>query len=175
MEALHTKMPECSPPLCTYSTYCTTYTTFLSPPPPPPTHQWCNSPSWSRAPSLLWLHNHNQTHHTLVGLLSMSDRPDAKTSTWQHKTLTRNWHPCPWQDSNSQSQQVNSGRPTPYITRPLGPARIFKYCMYSRGAVGWGTMLQTGRPRVWFPMVSLEFFIDTILPATLWPWGLLSL
>jgi hypothetical protein len=24
---------------------------------------------------------------------------------------------------------------------------------------------------VQFPMVSLEYFIDIILPATLWPWG----
>ena len=43
------------------------------------------------------------------------------------------------------------------------------------GAVGWGTALQVGRSRVRFPMVSLDFFIDIILPAALWPWGWLSL
>ena len=42
-------------------------------------------------------------------------------------------------------------------------------------AAGWGTAQQIGRSRVRFPMVSLEFFIDTILPAALWPWGWLSL
>ena len=31
--------------------------------------------------------------------------------------------------------------------------------------------LQAGRSSVRFPIVSLEFFIDIILPAALWPWG----
>jgi len=37
------------------------------------------------------------------------------------------------------------------------------------GAVGRGTAIQAGRSRVRFPMVSLEFFVDIILPAALWP------
>jgi hypothetical protein len=32
------------------------------------------------------------------------------------------------------------------------------------GAVGWGTALQAGRSQVWFPMVSLDFFIDIFWP-----------
>ena len=43
------------------------------------------------------------------------------------------------------------------------------------GPVGWGTALQVRRSRFRFPMVSLEFFIDIILLAALWPWGQLSL
>ena len=37
------------------------------------------------------------------------------------------------------------------------------------GAVGWGTALQAWWVR--FPMTSLEFFIDVIFPAALWPSG----
>ena len=49
----------------------------------------------------------------------------------------------------------------------LGVKRLIKY--FSR----WGTLLVAqlfGSSRVRFSVVSLEFFIDIILPAALWPW-----
>jgi hypothetical protein len=40
----------------------------------------------------------------------------------------------------------------------------------------WGTLLvaqllQAGKSRFRFPMLSLEFFIDIMFPAALWAWG----
>jgi hypothetical protein len=39
---------------------------------------------------------------------------------------------------------------------------------------GRGTMLQTGRSLIRFPMISL-FSVDQILPFALWPWSRLRL
>jgi hypothetical protein len=45
----------------------------------------------------------------------------------------------------------------------------------ARGSiVGWGTMLQAGRSPIRVPD-EVDFSIYLILPATLWPWGRLSL
>jgi hypothetical protein len=43
------------------------------------------------------------------------------------------------------------------------------------GADGLGTALQSRRSRVRFPMESLEFFSDLIIPVVLWPWCRFSL
>jgi len=55
---------------------------------------------------------HTQWHTHSVGLLWTRDRPVADTFTWQHKTLTRESHPCACRDSNLQSQQASGRRPT---------------------------------------------------------------
>jgi hypothetical protein len=69
------------------------------------------------------LRSHSDTPH-LVALLWTSDHPDAKTSTWQHTTRTRDRHPYPQRDSNPQSQQVSGRRPMPSTARPLGLAPL---------------------------------------------------
>jgi hypothetical protein len=48
-------------------------------------------------------------------------------------------------------------------------------CGSRGGTVGWGTAVWAGRSQVWFPMVSMEFFIDKIFLVTPWPWDWLSL
>jgi hypothetical protein len=58
-----------------------------------------------------------------------------------------------------------------YITRHAASICCeYSGCMEARGcAVGRGAGLQTWRLLVWFLTMPLEFFIDIILPAALWP------
>jgi hypothetical protein len=50
---------------------------------------------------------------------------------------------------------------------------VMKWACCSVG--GRGSMLQDGRLQVLFPMTSLDFSTDLILPAAIWPRGRLSL
>jgi hypothetical protein len=70
---------------------------------PPP---WRNSPNWARTSRL-----HSDTHHTRWDssgrVISPSQRPLPDNTT-----LKRHRLPCPWWDSNPQSEQVSDRRPT---------------------------------------------------------------
>jgi len=62
------------------------------------------------------------------------------------------------------------------VSRVLSYILSLKYILRKILQVScWGTALQAGRSWVRFPMVSLENFIDIILPVTVWPWDWFSL
>jgi hypothetical protein len=82
--------------------------------------------------------SHSDTPRS-VGLLWTSDQADAETSTSQHTSLTRERHPCPRWNWNSQSQQASGRRPTPYtaqksdmlsLTQLLPPEDILDFKVY---------------------------------------------
>ena len=81
---------------------------------------WCCSLTLARAASCLRFLDLTHWHTTVSRTLWTRDRPVVETSIWQHTTLTRDRHPCPWQDSSPQSQQVIGVIPSPYTALPLG-------------------------------------------------------
>ena len=100
-------------------------------------------------------------------------------------------HPICWRSTLTLSSHLHlclpsglfpSDFPTKTLYEPLLspiraalPAYIILLDLITRWRSGQGTTLQTGRLRVRFPLVSLEFFSDIIFPVALWPCGRLSL
>ena len=75
---------------------------------------WRSSPHWARASSFMRFLDHTQ-RCTTVGRTPLDEwsayRRDLYLTT--HTTLTTDKYPCPQWDSNPQSQQVSSRKPTP--------------------------------------------------------------
>jgi hypothetical protein len=75
----------------------------------------------------------------------------------------------------SESDTLGTLNVCPELSRVCCTEVYGSYPVKCGGRGGTGAALQIGRSLVRFQMVSLEFFIDTILPIALWPWGRLSL
>ena len=87
-----------------------------------------------------------------------------------------------WKDGNTRAfagrdevvkHKVNQSKVTE-MWRKLRSTMFHNLYAYRILTVGWSTALQVGRSRIRFPMVSMEFFIDIIVLAALWPWVWLS-
>jgi len=126
--------------------------------------------SYSKRPSLLWLpHSLRFTGCLGSSLRVMRPGPEADHSSQFGAEVNNKW----------------SCTPTPSIYLHDMGRKAFSCITFwpgysvsvgaRGGAIGWGTVLQAGRSQVRFPMVSLEFFIDIILPAAIWLWGWLGL
>jgi hypothetical protein len=71
--------------------------------------------------------------------------------------ITRGWYNRPLGGRSAEWTQLDSTPTIQFKKLILGLLR--------GSVIGWGTMLQAGRLRVRFPMRSLDFSVDVILPA----------
>ena len=100
-----------------------------------PTHCGCRGFIVASSHTQWHTNKHTLTHS--VGPLRTSDQPDAETSTWQHKTINSNRHPCHRRDSKPQSQQARGRRSTLATARRLGSKRKAVLCQNMNKDTTW--------------------------------------
>jgi len=83
----------------------------------------------ARASSLLRLHDHTQTHHSLYNSSGRVISPVQRRPPAQHIARTTDRHPCPRRNSKPQSQHVSGHRPTP------ARAGTFRYTLTSSSPI----------------------------------------
>ena len=114
--------------------------------------------------------------HVITGLHSTKFRITGPQSFTRNSEVQKLWKPKVLNLYVFDVLLNNSLRINKYLrTHGLYLSHYFIYQGPRADTVGWGTALQAGRSRVRFPLVSLKFFIDIILPAAQWPWVRLSL
>jgi len=91
-------------------------------------------------------------------------------TTAQVATLRSAEHQVPLQAQHIDGHYVALGFKVSVIFQANNNNNKYLCVGTGGGIVGRGTAQQSGRSRVRFPMLSLELFIDIILPAALWPW-----
>jgi len=119
-----------------------------------------------------WLRVLTRELHTIVsgnrGFRDHRWRPSAVHFLGRNLSYTYAWTVVPgdiWNDTKCMPYVTDSN-----ICRLVTLLFLLSW-LFPPLAVDWGTVLQAGRSRVRFQMVSLEFFFDIILPAELWSWG----
>ena len=94
--------------------------------------------------------------------LRIRNRPGTTNVSTHEQTETKQ-HPALYV---TEPRYIPKPAPLYTLDNPALYINTYHILTARGGAVRWGTALQAGRSRVRFPMVSLEFFIDIILPAS---------
>jgi hypothetical protein len=122
------------------------------------------------------LHRHCRHHLKSNGTwryVNLHTRVRHLSSTWTRWFQSRPSWPLPLRYILILSKHLRLGHLTGHFTINYHEF-LFIDEAWDR-VVGWGTVLQTGRSQIRFPIRSLDLSVDLILSTATWPWCPISL